>query len=79
MDALQQKVGTLVASLLGQPSVASDDNFFLLGGHSMLAAQLVAQIDDLFGVKLYPAATVQRADGRRAVGRNHAASQEKYS
>ncbi|HEX3997177.1 MAG TPA: amino acid adenylation domain-containing protein [Pirellulales bacterium] len=48
----QQQIGELVASLLGQPDVAADDNFFMIGGHSMLGVQLVARIRDLFGVKL---------------------------
>ncbi len=48
----RKKSRALVASLLGQPSVAADDNFFMIGGHSMLAVQLVARIRDLFGVKL---------------------------
>jgi acyl carrier protein len=51
-DGLQQKLAALVASLVGQPSVAAEDNFFMIGGHSMLAVQLVARIHDLFGVKL---------------------------
>ena len=38
--------------LLGQPSVNGSDNFFMLGGHSMLGVQLVAKIRDTFGVKL---------------------------
>ncbi len=51
-DGYQQQIAALVASLLGQPSVATDENFFMLGGHSMLGVQLVARIQDLFGVKL---------------------------
>ena len=47
-----KQIAALVASLLGQPSVAADDNFFMIGGHSMLGVQLVARIRDLFGVKL---------------------------
>jgi acyl-coenzyme A synthetase/AMP-(fatty) acid ligase/acyl carrier protein len=50
--ALQDRMAALVASLLDRPSVSLDENFFLLGGHSMLAAQLVARIRDLFGVPL---------------------------
>ena len=42
----------MVASLLGQSSIARDDNFFMAGGHSMLGVQLVARIRDTFGVKL---------------------------
>jgi acyl-coenzyme A synthetase/AMP-(fatty) acid ligase len=51
-DGCQPQIAALVASLLGQPSVGSDENFFMIGGHSMLAAQLVARIRELFGVKL---------------------------
>jgi amino acid adenylation domain-containing protein len=51
-DSCQQKIAALVASLLGQPSVDPRENFFMLGGHSMLGVQLVARIRDLFGVKL---------------------------
>jgi amino acid adenylation domain-containing protein len=48
----RQKIGALVASLLERDSVGAEENFFLAGGHSMLGAQLVARIMDLFGVKL---------------------------
>ena len=51
-DVVQQQIATLVGSLLGQTSIDPSDNFFLLGGHSMLGVQLVARIQDLFGVKL---------------------------
>jgi amino acid adenylation domain-containing protein len=49
---LVQQVATLVASLVGQTSVDTEANFFMIGGHSMLGAQLVAQISERFGVKL---------------------------
>ena len=42
----------LVAELLGQVQVAHDANFFLLGGHSLFAAQLSARIRDAFGIEL---------------------------
>jgi amino acid adenylation domain-containing protein len=48
----QQQIAALVASLLGVPSVDPQENFFMLGGHSMLGVQLVARIRDLFGVRL---------------------------
>ena len=51
-NGLQQQISALVASLLGRPSIDADDNFFMLGGHSMLGVQLVARIRDDFGVKL---------------------------
>jgi len=51
-NGLQQQISALVASLLGRPSIDADDNFFMVGGHSMLGVQLVARIRDVFGVKL---------------------------
>ena len=51
-DVVHQQIATLVGSLLSQTSINPSDNFFLLGGHSMLGVQLVARIQDLFGVKL---------------------------
>jgi acyl carrier protein len=47
-----QQVASLVASLLGQPTVEPEENFFMIGGHSMLGVELVARIKDQFGVKL---------------------------
>lgn len=49
---LESRIATMVAALLAQPSVQLHDNFFMLGGHSMLGVQLVAKIRDTFGVKL---------------------------
>jgi amino acid adenylation domain-containing protein len=51
-NRLQQHISALVASLLGRPSIEAEDNFFMVGGHSMLGVQLVARIRDVFGVKL---------------------------
>ena len=50
--ALLSVVADLVCELLELPSVDHQDNFFLLGGHSMLGAQLIAHLDELFGVQL---------------------------
>lgn len=49
---LQLLISTLVASMLGRPSIGADENFFMVGGHSMLGAELVARIRDMFGVNL---------------------------
>jgi aryl carrier-like protein len=49
---LEKRIAGMVASLLGQPSVDPQDNFFMIGGHSMFGVQLVARIRDTFGVKL---------------------------
>jgi len=47
-----RQVGALVAELLGLEEVSNRDNFFLMGGHSLFAAQLSARIRDAFGVEL---------------------------
>jgi amino acid adenylation domain-containing protein len=47
-------VAAMIAELLDidLDDVGPSENFFLLGGHSMLGAQLIARIEDRFGVEL---------------------------
>jgi Phosphopantetheine attachment site/AMP-binding enzyme C-terminal domain/AMP-binding enzyme len=49
---VQGRIAALVAALIEQPTVGVTENFFMIGGHSMLGVQLVARIRDMFGVKL---------------------------
>jgi aryl carrier-like protein len=49
---VQAWLGELIAGLLNLPEVGVDDNIFLLGGHSMLAMQVVSRIRQRYGVKL---------------------------
>jgi acyl carrier protein len=42
----------IISELLGVETVHPDDNFFILGGHSLLGAQLLAKIHQSFGVEL---------------------------
>jgi amino acid adenylation domain-containing protein len=49
---LEDLVSALVASMLGRASIGPEENFFMVGGHSMLGAELVARIRDTFGVQL---------------------------
>lgn len=49
---LEEYLAGTVAELLGNDMVALDDNFFLLGGHSLLGAQLIARIADRYGIEL---------------------------
>jgi amino acid adenylation domain-containing protein len=46
------QIAAIVAELLGVATVAPDQNFFLLGGHSMLGAQLIVRIGDRFGAEI---------------------------
>ena len=49
---LEEVVAAIVAERLGLERVAPEDNFFLLGGHSLLGAQLITRVSDQFGVSL---------------------------
>ncbi|HET7342936.1 MAG TPA: non-ribosomal peptide synthetase [Methylomirabilota bacterium] len=50
--AVEQRLAAVVAGLLGVTRVGLTDNFFLLGGHSLLGTQLIARLRDAFGVDL---------------------------
>jgi acyl carrier protein len=49
---LEERISNILASLLGLEQVGVDDNFFLLGGHSLLGTQVIGQVRDMFGVEL---------------------------
>ena len=48
----EQQLIKIVTRLLRREQIGIDDNFFLLGGHSLLGTQLIARIADTFGVDL---------------------------
>lgn len=50
--AIQAATASIVAELLDAPTIGMDQNFFLLGGHSMLGAQLIVRLEDRFGVEI---------------------------
>lgn len=49
---LEERIAAILSSLLGVKRIGVDDNFFDLGGHSLLGAQTIARIRDAFGVTL---------------------------
>jgi amino acid adenylation domain-containing protein len=48
----EQRVAAIVAKLLGLESIGINDNFFLLGGNSLLGTQVIAQLRSNFDVDL---------------------------
>jgi amino acid adenylation domain-containing protein len=49
---LERQLAAILAELLEVAEVGADDNFFLLGGHSLLGTQLIARVRDVVGVDL---------------------------
>ena len=49
---IEQRLATTLCSLLNLNEVSVNDNFFLLGGHSLLGTQLIVKIRSTFGVDL---------------------------
>jgi amino acid adenylation domain-containing protein len=48
----ESRIAAMVEELLGIHGVGADDNFFLLGGHSLLGTQLALRLRQAFGVEL---------------------------
>lgn len=51
-NAYQKKVAEIWAEVLGVSAVGIHDNFFAMGGHSLLAAQLISRLSESFQIKL---------------------------
>lgn len=48
---LQDQVATIWARALGVKTVRPDDNFFALGGHSLLGVKMIAEIQAKTGME----------------------------
>jgi len=49
---IETRLAKILCSLLNLSEVSVNDNFFLLGGHSLLGTQLIAKIRSAFGVDM---------------------------
>lgn len=49
---IEQQLVEIMAPLLGLEYVGVEDNFFMLGGHSLLGTQVIARVAETFGVAL---------------------------
>jgi amino acid adenylation domain-containing protein len=59
-DGVELEIAKVWGQVLGVPSIGVRDNFFDVGGHSLLAARLFAQLEKVFSKKL-PLATLFQA------------------
>lgn len=64
-NPLEERLATILADVMKRESVGLDDNFFLIGGHSLLGTQIVLRAADALGVDLslrdlFDAPTVRR-------------------
>jgi amino acid adenylation domain-containing protein len=50
--AVETRLAAIVAEVLGTDKIGADDNFFLIGGHSLLGTQVVIRAREAFGVEL---------------------------
>ncbi|MCY1011584.1 non-ribosomal peptide synthetase [Nannocystis pusilla] len=69
-DPLTGELATMWADLLGVPVVLPEDDFFRLGGNSLLAARLVLRVRDVYRVRfpvyaLYEAGTLREFAAQR--------------
>jgi hypothetical protein len=51
-NPVEERLAVMLSTLLGLDQVSVHDNFFMLGGHSLLGTQLISQIRGTFGAEL---------------------------
>ena len=50
-DGLQEQVAAIWAKALGVKKINPDDNFFAMGGHSLLGVKMIAEIQAKTGME----------------------------
>jgi amino acid adenylation domain-containing protein len=58
---VEQVVAKVWAEVLGIDDISLDDNFFDLGGHSLLVLQVTARLQDIFDIEVPPVTAFQLA------------------
>ena len=51
-DFIERELVTIWSELLGIEGIGINNNFFILGGHSLLTVQLVHEIQNSFGIEI---------------------------
>ena len=64
----EERLAEILTEVLGLDQVGGDDNFFLLGFHSLLATQVAVRVSECFGIQLslrhlFEAPTIARLAG----------------
>ena len=57
--AVEAQIAAILEELLGQDHIGLDDNFFSLGGTSLLGMRYLARVNDVFNVRLGAAAVLR--------------------
>ena len=63
---IEAHLAAIWAEVLGAPRVGVDDDFFALGGHSLVATRVVSRVRDAFRVALPLRALFEHPDGGRS-------------
>ena len=76
-NATERKLISLWQSLLGTDAISVDADFFEIGGHSLMAVHMIAEIERVFGVRLpvrevFEHSTIERLAGTIAQLANQA-------
>ncbi|MDX3696407.1 condensation domain-containing protein [Streptomyces europaeiscabiei] len=51
-ESVEDVIGAIWADLLGRPAIGPEDDFFMLGGHSMLAIRTAARLGERLGLDI---------------------------